>query len=207
MRTSAFLTVAGVASLLLTGCGWFGGDADSHSSKGGVAVLDLDEVAKILGRDTVMANSLKERQESLSEQLKTVQASYVKQIDEKKTEFGLGDEGVELTDEQTKTLLGMQRQAGLQLNEVRQKAINNLSAHRVQLISAFRSEVKPIAESVAAELGMSIVITKNDSVVFSYVDTVDITKDVASRLKAHSPPASTGSDRTATKPADGTQQR
>jgi Skp family chaperone for outer membrane proteins len=201
MRTSAFVTVAALVSLCVSGCGWFGGKNDTEakvekSVPGRVAVVDLDEIARRVGRDQYMIDTLKQTQQTLNERLEVVQASYVKQIKQKQETLGVGNEGVEITDEDTKTLLGMQREAGLNLNQARKEAISSLTQRRTQLVASFRNEVRPIASEVAKEKGLSIVLTKNDTVLFTHEDAVDITDEVAKRLRT----SGLGSIKTAQQP-------
>jgi Skp family chaperone for outer membrane proteins len=201
MRTSAFVIVVGLISFCVSGCGWFGGkdDAEAKTEKavpGRVAVVDLDEIARRVGRDQYMIDRLKQTQQTLNERLEVVQASYVKQIKQKQETLGVGNEGVEISDEDTKTLLGMQREAGLNLNQARKEAISSLTQRRTQLVATFRNEVRPIASEVAKEKGLSIVLTKNDTVLFTHEDAVDITDEVAKRLRA----SGAGSVKTAQQP-------
>lgn len=189
MHKSAFVLFAGISTLVVSGCGWFGGKDDGQAKAekalpGGVAVVDLDEVARRLGRDQYMLDTLKQTQQTLNERLEVVQASYVKQIEEKQEALGVGKEGVEISEDATKTLLGMKRQAGLNLNQARKQAISSLTQQRTQLVANFRSEVRPVASEVAKEKGLSIVLSKNDTVLFTHEDAVDITAEVAKRLKA-----------------------
>jgi Skp family chaperone for outer membrane proteins len=210
MRQGAFVVVAGIATLVVSGCGWFGGkdDAEAKSDKpvsGRVAVVDLDEVARRLGRDQVMVSTLKQTEQTLNEKLEVVQASYVKQIEQKQEKLGVGQEGIEVSEDDSKTLLGMKRQAGLNLNQARKQAINTLNQHRLQLIVSYRKEVKPVAREVAKERGLSVVLTKNDNLLFVHEDAVDITDEVAKRMRAISPPPVA---KVATQPASqGTQQK
>ena len=185
MRPTRLTVIVSLLAVCLAGCGKFGWNGSQDGSKsGGVAVIDLDQVAKSVGRDIQMVNALEHRQQSLNEQLQVVQASFVKQISERKEAAG-----EEPNEEQAKELVGMQREAGLRLNQVRKQALNNLSQHRIQLIASFREEVKPIAQKVAADKGLSIVVSKNDSVVFTYDNAVDITNDVVIAMKAQPQPA------------------
>jgi len=152
------------------------------SQAGGVAILDLDEVAKRFGCDKQMGTSLQQREASLNQQLASIKSSYEKQIAERRQEFGATP-----TEEQEKLLTDIRRQAGASLNKVRQEAKNNLSQHGSLLIQGFREEIKPIARQVAREKGLSIIVTRNDSVIFDYDTTVDITEDVIKRLLALQP--------------------
>lgn len=188
MRTNVFVAVAGCVVLGISGCGWFGGK-DAAEEKGGkpeagrVAIVDLDEVARRLGRDQYMLSALKQSQQTLNEQLQVAQASYVKQIEAKQEKLGLGQEGVEIPDDEAKKLLEMRRNAGLYLNQARKQGISRLNKERTQLIQDFRELVKPVAREVASEGGLSIVLVKNDAILFVHEDAVDITDEVALRLK------------------------
>jgi Skp family chaperone for outer membrane proteins len=155
---------------------------------GGVAVIDLDVVAKRLGRDVDMANSVQQRQNSLNQQLAAIQSSFQKQLDETKKEFG-----EEPTDEQTQQLVTLSQQMRIKLNETQQQARNNLGLHRQAVINQFREEVKPLAQSAAAERGLGIVVTKNDAVIFAHAPSVDISDSVAEKMLANATQKQTGS--------------
>lgn len=211
MRASTFVIAAGLVALSMAGCNkdetHVHAPQDEH---GRVAVVDLNEVARRLGRDQYMAAALKQSQQSLNEQLGVVQAAYVKEIEKKKEELGIVGEDVELNDEAVKTLLGMRQQANVNLNQARQQAISSLGQVRTKLIADFRSEVRPVASQVAKDKGLSVVLTKNDSVLFTHDDAIDITDEVAKQLKASgsSPAVSTAQQPRAVQPANqGTQQK
>ena len=171
-----------------SGCGFFDkSQAGGNANVGHVAIIDLDAVASRLGRDAEMANTIKQRENSLNQQLINVKNTFESQLGEKQKDFG-----EELSDEQTQQLAQMQQQANLQLNQIAQKAQANLNQHRAQVINRFREETKAVARKVAAEQGLSIVVTKNDNVIFTYNSAVDITNDVADRMLVV-PPGSTQS--------------
>jgi Skp family chaperone for outer membrane proteins len=159
------------------------GDLQSNESAvGTVAVIDLDAVARQIGGDIQMANSIKQRETSLNQQLQSVQTSFQKQIGDKRDELG-----GEPTEEETQQFALLQRQANTNLNQIRTQAQNDLNRHRLQLVARFREEARPVARAVAAEKGLSIVVTKNDSVVFTYQSAVDITDEVAARMLVRRP--------------------
>jgi Skp family chaperone for outer membrane proteins len=147
------------------------------SAAGSVAVIDLDAVAQQVGRNAEMAELLKQSETALNEQLQAAQKSYQDQIHAKREEYGERP-----TDEQLHQLAQLQRQANLNLNQARNQAESDLRIQRTQLINRFREEVKPVARAVAAERGLSIVVTKNDTVVFTYESSVDITAAVGEAL-------------------------
>jgi Skp family chaperone for outer membrane proteins len=169
---------------------------DGHGS-GGVAVIDLDEVAKRLGRDVDMVNSMQQAQTSLNQQLANIQTNFQKQFEDTKKDFG-----EQPTDEQQQHLTTLGKQINGKLNETVQQARNNLSQHRVSLINRFREEVKPTALAAASERGLSVVATKNDTVIFAHGSSVDITDRVVELMlaRAASKPAPAAAPRTAAAP-------
>ena len=188
MHVSTRLIALGcLAFASLSGCNnktpGLAGTSDSGGAKapgvGTVAILDLDMVAKQLGRDKQMNNSIQQCQVTLNQQLAAIKASYEKQISEKQGEFGDTP-----THEQVQHLASVRRQASVNLNQVQQKARNNLSQHGAQLIQRFRDEMKPIAREAAAEKGLSVIVTKNDNVIFDYDAAVDITEAVVQKMLA-----------------------
>jgi len=206
MRTIAF-SILGLLLLASTGCNSEKTDAATAEKTdaqpaapqplGAVAVIDLDEIARRLGRDVSMEKAVKQQETQLNQQLQTVQASYNQQINEKKLEFGDA-----LNEEDAKLLLTMKRQANLNLNDARRRAQNELTQHRFKLISLFREEVKPVARDVAKSKGLSIIVTRNDTVIYAYDTAVDITDEVFEKVLARQPKkAPTAADRVAREPA------
>ena len=151
----------------------------SGHAVGAVAIIDLDVIAKQLGSDKEMSVSIQQREASLNQQLAAVRDSYNKQISEKQGEFGANP-----TPEQAQHLADMQRQVNANLNQVLQRAKNDLNQHSARVIQHFRNEIKPVAREVATEKGLSIIVTKNDSVIFDYDRAVDITDEVVRRMLA-----------------------
>ena len=184
-------------TLAAAGCG-----SDEAPSGGGVAIIDLDLVAKRLGRDVQMTEVIQQRQTNLNQQLAVVQTSFEQQLNDKKAEFG-----EEPAEQDAQQLLNMQREAILKLNGVRQQAQGNIAQFQQAVINQFREEAKPIARQVAAEKGCPIVLTKNDTVVFAFDSVLDITEDVISRMSATAPktlqpaPQPAAAAQQATKPA------
>lgn len=202
MQINRCLTGVLTIAIGLAGCGGKKEQAsESPKVVGAVAVLDLDEVARRLGRDLEMTDSIKQRESSLNQQLVTVQASYQEELKGRKDALG-----EQPSEQATKELAGLAQQANLKLNEARQQAIGILSQHKANLIRRFRDEAQPVAREVAAAKGLSIIITKNDSVVFAYESAVDITDEVVGRMR-NAPPAARPEDRTAAQPPARTDTR
>ncbi len=153
--------------------------ASAVKSTGGVGVVDLDLVAKQLGRDVYMNNSVQERLSSLNNKLTTFKNSLDRLYDEKKTGFG-----EEPNEEQQKQLATMQDRMDAQLMESKRKAENELAVYRQQLVDQFREQTKPVLREVAASRGLSIVVPKNNGLLLTIDPGVEITDEVAKRMLA-----------------------
>jgi len=152
----------------------------------GVAIVDLDEVSKQLGRRTTMQQSLQEKTQQTQQKLAAIEQNAVSQLEEARRALGKTP-----TPEQAQKWQKMQQSASLQLNQLKQKAEQELSGHRQQLVAQFREQARPIAARIAKEHGFSTVMTRNDTFVFSYEQTVDITDEVAKAMAALPATAST----------------
>ena len=159
----------------LTGCG-----SDQRSiASGGVAIVDLDVVAQKLGHDVEIRQSVKQKQKSLNEQLTTMQAVFLNQQNQKKTDFG-----TILTSGEEEALRKLNAQLNIQLSRARKNAQLDLKLHRQSLVDAFREKLKPVIREVAAEKGLSIVIPKDKRLLLTVDPKVDITDEVIQKLLA-----------------------
>lgn len=173
MKFSCVATVL-AGTLLFVGCG--------TQQSGGVAVVDLDRVANELGRSTVMLQQLQLQQNGLNQKLAAVKTSLEAQLNEKIEELP-----EEPSEEETANFLKLKRNARIQLAGYKQKASNSLGQLKNSAIQGFRSEAMPAAREVAKERGLSVVLTSNDAVVFTFDDAVDITDEVIARLAQNQP--------------------
>jgi Skp family chaperone for outer membrane proteins len=175
------IVVAGLAALA-AGCGFKPGEtteAKAARSVGGVGVVDLDMVAKRLGRDIEMGNEVQERLTSLNTKLNTLRESLRRLYDEKKDRFGDSP-----TEEQEKELQGTRDRMDQQLLELKRKSEIELANYRQALIDQFREQAKPVLRDVAAARGLSIVIPKNNGLLLSIDPAVEITDEVAAKMPA-----------------------
>jgi Skp family chaperone for outer membrane proteins len=159
--------------------------AKAEKPVGGGGVVDLDRVAKVIGRDIEMKQKVQEKMDSLNNQLTTLQGALRRQYDEKREKFG-----DDATEEQIKELQASENLMDRQLLERRRKAEVELGAFRQALIDQFREQAKPVLREVAAARGLSIVIPKNDGLLLSIDPAVEITDDVAAKM-----PVATNPDR------------
>ncbi len=147
-------------------------------SKGGVAVVDLDRVAKELGRDVQMANDLRANQSNLASQLQTVEKNAVDQLNKIKVDLGETPEPDKLKEFAQKA-----QNAQVNFNSLQKQAIAAIGQRRDLLVASFRQEARPVAEKVAKANGAAAVVTKNDAFLFSFDNTIDITDQVITEMR------------------------
>lgn len=168
------LLLVTLVCLAFVGC-----ERSTQANNGPVAVVDLDAVAKRLGKDKQILQMIEQRQVSLNEQLAATQNSLIQQLNQKKSEFG------ELNDDETNQLAQLQNQANSILLTSKTQAQSNLTMYQQEVVNRFRAETKPIAMELAAKKGCRVVLSKNDSVVFAFDATVDLTDDLVAHLQQH----------------------
>ena len=174
-RTSLTLVLCAVIALGAGAAGsWL------TRAKAGVAVVDLDKVAKELGRDTQMTGELIGQQNSLAKDLGAIQKNFEGQLSKMKEELG-----EEPAPEKLQEFAKAKQIAQVKFNGFQQQAVSKISARRDQLIGEFRTEARPVAEKIAKSVGATAVMTRNDAVLF-YSDTaIDITDQVIAEMKAN----------------------
>lgn len=196
MRMLAFAFVT-MTCLALSGCA-----PTTNSNHGPIAVVDLDAVAQKLGRDKQILQLIEQRQLTLNEQISATQKTLIEQLNQKKSEFG------ELSEEEAKQLARLQGQANTIIANTRSQAQINLTAFQQESIDRFRAEAKPIVLELAAKKGCRVVLSKNDSVVFAFDQTVDLTGEVVDvmRSKPNSASSNASASSTAAAPATKSDQ-
>lgn len=173
MRIGLILVVAACA-----GCGQPTPQPPAaRTPQGGVAIIDLDAVAARLGNDQQMLASISSKQAELNQHLAQTAQAYRKQLEAQRQPPAPGGESEGVT------LAAFEQAAQSRLDEARRQAETTMAAHQAELVRQFRNHVRPAARRVARERGLSIIITRNDSVVYDYVDAVDITDAVVAELQ------------------------
>jgi Skp family chaperone for outer membrane proteins len=155
------------------------GSAKAAQAVGGVGVVDLDSLAKQLGRDQEMGKAVQDRLAALNEKLAKLKDSLERLMDEKRTSFG-----GEPSDDQQKQLISMQERMDAQLLESKRKAEVELAGYKQALIDQFREQTKPILRDVATARGLSIVVPKNNGLLLTIDPAVELTDEVAKRILA-----------------------
>jgi len=168
-----FLALAPLLALILTACG----HAPSSSAKGGVALIDLDAVAKRLGRDTSIVQELKNAAGPIGDQLTAAQKEARAKFENLRQSIG-----AKPTDADNQKLAELERDLNLELQQKQQQAQQEINAKQAALITRFREEVRPVAMKIASDRGLGAVLLKNDAIVLGNEPALDITDDVVAEL-------------------------
>jgi Skp family chaperone for outer membrane proteins len=205
MNRNVLTTVVAVVAAFGVGLTW---SYLTSGTKGGVAIVDLDEVARRLGREAEMSQSIQSAAGALNQRLTAVQKDAEGKLKAIQAELG-----TDPNPEEAQQFVRQARSAQIQFNQLKQQAQQQLGNHRRQLVSQFRQETQPVAAKVAKQKGFTTVVTRNDAVVFSYYDAVDITDDVIALMSAEAParpapkPAPKQQTKPSEKPAEQTAER
>lgn len=171
------------AAVWMTGCGMqLGGQS---SSRGGIAVVDLDKVAAESGRKLEMDEAFELQRNSVNQQLLALQ-SKAKEALEKKAQ----ENGEDATDAQKRELAQMTLNARNNLAQIQNAAGGKLNEYKQVQVAKFRNEVKPLLTDVAAKRGLGVVIPKNDGLLLAVDPGVDITDDVIKAFREKRPATS-----------------
>ncbi len=165
-------------------------------SKGGVAVVDLDKVAKELGRDVEMANDLRQNQSVLAGKLSAIEKNAVEQLTKMKAELGEAP-----AEDKAKEFAQSAQNAQVNFNALQKQAVTAIGQRRDVLVASFRQEARPFADKIAKANGANAVMTRNDAFLFSFDNTIDITEQVIAEMRSAPKPAAAAPAAVAPKPA------
>jgi Skp family chaperone for outer membrane proteins len=171
------LGLSAALALTITACQPPASTSAPTAPNGTVALIDLDAVAKRLGRDVVISEQLKAKNDTLSDTL-------AKERDKLQGDLNKEQEalGTTPTEEQKAEFVKLGQGLNAQLQTKLQAAREELNTQQVDLVRQFREEVKPVAQKIAAKKSMNLVIVRSDIVVLSADATVDITDDVVADM-------------------------
>lgn len=164
------LSLSVLLAVALTGCI---PPNQSNRASGGVAIVDLEAVAKRLGRDVAIAQELKTAGNELGTELVGVQKDLQGQFEKKKQEIGSSPNQT-----QQQSLEELERTLNTQFQQKQQEAQQEIAAKRNALVVRFREEVKPVAMKIAQGRGCSTVLVKNDNVILDSSSAYEITDEV-----------------------------
>ncbi|MCC7406938.1 MAG: OmpH family outer membrane protein [Phycisphaeraceae bacterium] len=183
MRATWTTTVlAGLTATILAmaGCGQAGAQ-DASSGGGGVAVVDLDALAKAIGRDVALQQEAQAQAEALNkemrEQAEHLSQTYTPQLQQMAQSFGPNP-----TPEQRQKLAAVQQQAAAEVEKLKMEVLERRNKIRSDIIAKFRAEILPAAQQVAAAQGLKVVLVKGDQILL-FDTAVDITSAIAQQVR------------------------
>lgn len=159
-----------LAVLMVSGC-------EELTGRSSVAVIDLDQVARALGRDDVIAQQINQATQQLSAQLTEVARTLQQELQDERGRYEVvGDEAEKELQEKTAA-------ANLRLQQTQQLAQQRAAEFRQAVINNFRAEVQPYASEAAKARGAKAVITVATPMIW-FDSSVDITQDVIAKMRA-----------------------
>tara|TARA_R110000850_G_scaffold76640_12_gene166339 strand:+ start:263 stop:874 length:612 start_codon:yes stop_codon:yes gene_type:complete len=162
--TMKYLILTTIASLTIAG--------SALAEGGGVAVLDIDAVARELGIEDRVRVDLITMQSDLNTELQRTQATMQNQMSG--VEQAAGENPSE---EEKRKILATNQQLNSEFNRLKTQATQNLGQERVRMINEFRIRLEPVALMAAKKRDLDVVLMKVTPPVFTYSKSVDITED------------------------------
>ncbi|MEE4186018.1 MAG: OmpH family outer membrane protein [Gammaproteobacteria bacterium] len=182
------LWLAAVAVSLLTGCG------PQQGASAQVAIIDLSIVARETGQDVVIRQRAEEGINELTNQLQQLAASLDQQLADEREKAGAAPSA-----EDAARLQQLTAQARQQVGQAQQQAQQQANDLEAELIEDFRQDLLPLAKQIAAERGLSLILSK-DVFVFWVDEAVDITDAVVAAWQAQTPAPATAEPAAAVSP-------
>jgi len=168
------------------------------AQKGGVAVLDIDAVARELGVEQQVQADLEAMQNQLNADLQSTQSEMQNQMNS--VEQAAGEEPSE---EKRREILATNQQLNAEFNRLKTQAQQQIVNERQRLINEFRMRLEPVALMAAKQEGLDVVLMKVTPPVFAYVNQVDITEattklaiEAGMKIETPSQPSSQSGDST-----------
>lgn len=164
----------GVIAIIIAGCN----PLDKAQNKHSFALIDLDVIAKELGRDEVFKQQVTSAEQQLQTQLIAIRDELQGKVNR---EEGALHENSSNLDKQRVQQLTLQAQQALREKQLEaQQKSNQLKA---ELISKFREEVKIFAQPIAQTLGFKMVKVISADVLW-FDTSLDITDEVIAKMLA-----------------------
>ncbi|MCC7145403.1 MAG: OmpH family outer membrane protein [Phycisphaeraceae bacterium] len=155
--------------------------AGNGSSSPSVAVIDLDRLAKAIGRDVLIQQELKTRLEALvaqsRQQMEELNQNANQQIKQLADQFGPNP-----TPAQRQQVLQIRDQANQEGQRINAEFVEQRAQIRAQIIARFREDIQPAVQQTAAAHGFTMVLARGEQVLI-FDTSIDITDAVAAKLR------------------------
>ena len=163
-----------------------GADGGASKTAGGVAIIDLDEIGKKLGRSEEIDKKVNELAKQRDQELLQLKAQYKAQYDDHKSKMS-----AEPTELETQELQRLEIGLNNQLRQAQGRARNEVGLLKQNLIKELRDEIEPHALAVAKSRGRDVVLSKllQNSPLYAFAEEVDITAEVLAKMSPAAAPA------------------
>ena len=184
LLTGSKKLIAGVVivnALFLSGCDSADVGNLQNEKSYAVAIIDVDQVVNATNLRNKIESAVTERQQLLQKQLDDVQKTLQTQYDAKRQSYG--DSPTAAQNNELATFLS---NLNAQFDQNRDDLNTQLARFRQEMNQRTVSEIRPIAQAVAAKIGANIVLHQNNDTVLSATKSVTITDDVISVINGDS---------------------
>jgi hypothetical protein len=171
MRLSKFYTFA-FTSILLCGCN------RPASTSNSAVVVDLDAVARAMGRDLVIDGKVEQATQALNARLITAADTMEKEY--KKQQVATGSSP---TDEQRTKLKQMAQKIQETIRNNKEVASQARQRFRLEQIQLFRNDVRTVASKLAEKQRATMVFVAGQEVLW-FTPTADITAPVIAAMRS-----------------------
>jgi len=154
------------------------GACNQQDSSTPVGLINLEKVSAETGNTAHIQAEMKKNRTRLNNELQALQKKLTTTIQDSQKSLGATP-----TNEQ-KTAFGKTLQAAkLQMQQAQQTAANELKKAQDDLVIKLRKTIQPIAQNIAKQRGMQVVLFDNSNVIFGKDPKTDITDAVIAALK------------------------
>ena len=161
---------AAASLLLLAGCELPKLPA-GHSGAGEIAIIDLDAIAKALGRDVALRSRLEDVNAKLDTQLSDLIKGLRTRLEREKEKLG-----PDPTAAAQKAFQKLAAEAQLKVRKGQLQVRQRSQKAQLELVARFRAEVLPVAQKIALERGTRVIVLRSN--VLWYDQRADITPSV-----------------------------
>lgn len=141
-----------------------------------VVIIDLDAVARALGRDDVIVQRINQANQQLTSQLGQVATNLQQQVNAEREKYDV------VGDEAEAELQQLTAVANQRLQQTQRLAQQRSAEFRQAVINSFRNEVQPYASEIAQQRGATAVVTVATPMLW-FDSEADITDEVIAAMR------------------------
>ena len=171
MKNLIKLTILMIGMGLIAAC-------NQQAPSNSIGILDLGKISDETGNAEKIKSELQKIKTRLQQDLQSVQMNLQKNFQENQTKIGKTP-----TDEQRAQLGKMLAEAQQKLKMARSSAATELKNKQEELVIQLRDTVRPVANKIAQQRGMSIIMIRNDNLILGFDKKADITDAIIAELK------------------------